>query len=80
MKHLNELISLKEQGTDTYVIFVVQMKGASIFSPNAGTHREFAETLRKANEVGVKLLAVDCKVSPDSMQIDGNIEIDLSEY
>jgi sugar fermentation stimulation protein A len=80
LKHLRELISLKEQGTDAYVIFVVQMKGASVFSPNAGTHREFAEALRKANEVGVKLLAVDCKVSPDSMQIDRNIEIDLSEY
>lgn len=69
VKHLEELIRAKKEGYETYVFFVVQMKGVSYFTPNTDTHPAFAETLKKAKAAGVKVLAYDCSVTPDSIRI-----------
>ena len=69
VKHLEELVRAKKEGYDTYVFFVIQMKGAAYFAPNTDTHPAFAETLKKAKAAGVKVLAYDCSVTPDSIRI-----------
>ena len=69
VKHLEELVRAKKEGYDTYVFFVIQMKGAAYFTPNTDTHPAFAETLKKAKAAGVKVLAYDCSVTPDSIRI-----------
>lgn len=76
-KHLNELISAKQQGYKAAVLFVVQMKGCTKFVPNDATDKVFADTLRLAHQQGVDVIAVDCVVSRDSMVIDQKIEISL---
>lgn len=77
IKHINELIRARREGYLVYIIFVVQMKGMKDVSPNYDTHPEFGDALAKAAEAGVSILAYDCKVTPDSLAIDRQIEFKL---
>jgi len=77
VKHLRELVRAKEQGFCAYAAFVIQMEDVKYFEPNRATHPEFAEALQYAEENGVKLLAFDCRVTPNKL-IPGNpVEIRL---
>ena len=67
VKHINELCQCIEKGFEAYILFVIQRKGISHFSPNDVTHPEFGQALRNAESRGVKILAVDCKVSENSV-------------
>ena len=77
VKHLRELAEAAAQGYEAYLLFVVQMKEVSLFRPNRATHPEFADALRAAADAGVRVLAVDCIVTPDSMTIDRFIDTDI---
>lgn len=77
VKHIEELISLKEQGFGAAILFVIQMKGITEFRPNDATHKTFGDALRRAHNSGVKILAYDCIVTPDSMIVDSPIKIVL---
>lgn len=77
VKHLEELILAMKDGYEAYVMFVVQMKGADCFQPNAATHPEFADVLRKAAKKGVNVLAYDCQVTEHSMKIDKPVKVNL---
>lgn len=74
VKHLNELALCLENGFEAFVVFVVQMKGIYKFEPNAEHHKEFADTLDKVKDKGVKVLVFDCLVTPDTIEIDKKIE------
>lgn len=77
VKHINELIKCLDDGYEAYILFVIQMKGVSHFRPNDSTHKEFGDALRTASKCGVKILAVDCVVLPDSIEIDSEVEVRL---
>lgn len=77
LKHVNELIECTKNGYEAYLMFVIQMEKVKYFTPNRGTHPEFGTALEKASRAGVKLLAYDCKVAPDSMEIDSPVCIKL---
>lgn len=77
VKHMEELISCKEAGYEAGILFVIQMKGIHYLEPNDRTHPEFGETLRRARDAGVEILAVDCLVTPDSIRADKEIEVRL---
>lgn len=77
VKHIQELILAKQQGYDAYLIFVIQMKEVRYFTPNRLTHPEFANVLLQAEKAGVNILAVDCIVTPDSIEIDQQVPIQL---
>ena len=70
VKHVGELIAAKRQGYRVFVIFVIQMEGVKYFTPNRDTHPEFAEALCEAVEAGVEVLAYDCLVTPQTMEIN----------
>ena len=78
MKHVQELIKAKQEGYDTYVIFVVQMKNVSLFMPNEATHPEFAQVLREARKAGVCVKAYDCDVTKETMEIREEVPVVLS--
>lgn len=67
VKHLRELIACREAGYEAAVCVVIQMEGMAAFSPNDRTHPEFGTALREAAGAGVRVLAVECSVSPDSL-------------
>ena len=73
VKHIQELVKAREEGYETYIIFVVQMEGMKDVSPNYETHPEFGEALAKAAEAGVKILAYDCTVAPDRLEVNEQI-------
>ncbi len=77
LKHLRELIRCKELGYGATVLFVVKMKGIQAFRPNDETHPAFGDTLREAQRAGVRILVMDCTVTPDTLNIDSPIPLDL---
>ncbi len=80
VKHIKELIQCVEKGYKAYIVFVIQMKGVSSFIPNAVTHREFAETLSLAAKNNVNVLAFDCKVGQDFIEINEKVEVRLYDF
>ncbi|ABR32683.1 DNA/RNA nuclease SfsA [Clostridium beijerinckii] len=77
VKHLRELIDCIKEGYDAYVIFVIQMKEVVHFEPNVETHKEFGDTLKYAKENGVNIVAVDCLVDEDSINIRDYVDVIL---
>lgn len=71
VKHLEELCLAVDEGYDAYAVFILQARGAEYFTPNAETHLQFAQTLKKASERGVKILCLDCNVEPCFLGING---------
>ena len=76
-KHLRELIRAVEAGYDAYVLFVIQMTDVRYLHPNDATDPAFSEALRQAFEDGVKVLAMDCRVTCDSMQLQKEVPVCL---
>lgn len=75
VKHVRELCDCIKEGYDAYIIFVIQMKDVLYFEPNVEMHREFAEALEKADKDGVNILAVDCEVKEDSIDIRDYVKV-----
>lgn len=69
VKHLKELTALAQQGCGAYVLFVIQMADVKYLHPNDDTDPAFGQALRQAREAGVQILAMDCAVTEDSMNI-----------
>lgn len=78
-KHVLELCKCVEAGYEAIVLFVVQMHPVHHFEPNNNTDPAFAAALQYAAKCGVKILAVDCNVTPDSMTIHDFIPVKLCE-
>lgn len=79
VKHVSELIRAHESGFEAYILFVIQMKGVRLFSPNARMHPDFANALVQAKLKGVNILAMDCVVTENSIEIDLPVPIKLTE-
>lgn len=76
-RHLRGLIKAAEEGYGAYVLFVIQMEGVQYLRPNEETDPDFARALRDAHAAGVKILAMDCAVTPDTMVIRSPVEVRL---
>lgn len=75
VKHIRELIEAKQQGYESYLIFVIQMDRIQYFTPNSLTHKAFALKLKEAQEQGVHILALDCHVSEHSIGMGSPVRI-----
>ena len=77
VKHLRGLRRAVEAGYGAAVFFVVQMEGVTCFRPNDATHPAFGAALREAAAQGVEVLAYDCRVTPEHMEIRAPVEVRL---
>ena len=77
-KHLQELIRAVEAGYDAYVLFVIQMSDVKYLHPNDATDPAFSQALRRASNAGVKVMAMDCRVTCDSMELQNEVMVSLS--
>lgn len=77
VKHLNGLARLAKEGYGCYVLFVIQMQGVKHIHPNDVTDPAFGSALRDAAKAGVQVLAVDCAVTPDTMEIRDFVQVQL---
>lgn len=75
IKHLKELGRAASEGIPSYALFVIAMKGVHGFEANRITHPEFADALSQAAASGVRILARDCIITPDSMKIDKSVPV-----
>ena len=76
-KHLNGLCKLAREGYGAYVLFVIQMSDVRYLHPNDATDPKFAAALRDAAANGVNVLAMDCHVTEDTMEIRNPVPVKL---
>jgi len=77
VKHLLELCESMKDGYCAYIAFIIQMEGVRYFTPNNGTHKEFGDALKAAQACGVRILALDCRVTEDSLTVKDSVEVRL---
>lgn len=77
VKHINELADCVKNGYDAYIFFIIQMKNCKYFTPNTDTHPEFADALKSAKNQGVKVVALNCNVLPDTLDIDSFVKVEI---
>ena len=76
-KHLRELAQAVKDGYGAYVLFIIQMDDVKYLHPNDATDPAFGQALREAAAAGVQVLAMDCKVTEDTMVIQNPVEVRL---
>lgn len=76
-RHLQELTRLSKEGYGAYVLFVIQMADVLWLHPNDATDPNFGKALREAAAAGVQVLAVDCSVTENTMDIRFPVEVRL---
>lgn len=79
IKHLKDLVHCLQEGFEAYVVFIVQMKDILYFEPNWDTHPDFGEALCQAADRGVRVLALDCQVTENSITAGGPVKVVLNK-
>ncbi|MDR1404778.1 MAG: DNA/RNA nuclease SfsA [Candidatus Methanoplasma sp.] len=75
LKHVGELKDSLKEGYESYIMFLVQMRGPEAFSPNYDMHEDFAAAVEQACTEGMKVLAYDCVVTENSVSLGEPIDI-----
>ena len=75
LKHLYGLRQCVREGIHAYVIFVIQMDSVRAFEANRAAQPAFSDALKAAKQDGVKVLAFDCHVTPESLEIANPVPI-----
>lgn len=68
-KHIRGLTEAAKEGYGAYILFVIQMADVKYIRPHDETDPEFGRALREAAANGVQVIAMDCAVDVDSMEI-----------
>lgn len=76
-KHVTELVRAAENGYKAVLFFLIQMNQVQFFRPNDAMDEKFAQSVRKALEAGVRVLAYDTVVTPNSMVIGQRVQVRL---
>ncbi len=68
-KHIEELMKLKSEGNNAAILFCIQRKDATQFSPASSIDPIYAQTLKKAADRGVMVVAYQAEIKPPSIRI-----------
>ena len=68
-KHIRGLTAAAGEGYGAYILFVIQMSDVKYIRPHDETDPEFGRALREAAKNGVTVLAMDCAITPETMDI-----------
>ena len=74
-KHLLELRQAAAEGYEAWVLFVLAMEDLERFEPNWPRDSDFSEALCQAAEHGVKVRAVECAVTADTIGITKEVPV-----
>jgi len=77
-KHLKGLAKAVADGFGGYVLFVVQMADVKYLHPNDATDPAFGAALREAAAAGVRVLAVECDITENSMSVSKEVPVILT--
>ena len=76
-KHLKGLTEAAKAGYGAYVLFVIQMADVKYLRPHDERDPAFGAALREAAENGVTVIAMDCAVGIDTMDIRLSVPVNL---
>lgn len=76
-KHLNELIDMVGNGHRAVMLFLIQRSDCKCFSPADNIDPEYGQTLRRAHQAGVELVAYDCTLSSEGIIVKQQVKIHL---
>ena len=79
VKHLKGLQQAAGEGYGAFVLFVIQMADVKYLRPHDERDPAFGQALREAARAGVTVLAIDCAVTEDTMEIRLPVLVDLRE-
>lgn len=73
-KHIMELIKAKKDGYEASILFLIQMSGPVSFEPNISMDPGFADAVELAKSSGVRVLAYDSIVTPNTISIGKSLK------
>jgi len=73
-KHVQEMMRAVKDGYQGYIIFLVQMQGVKLFTPNHIMDQDFSNALKEAKESGVNVLVFDSQVTENSITFGKKID------
>ena len=76
-KHLRGLLRAAQEGYGAYMLFVIQLSPVRYLHPHDATDPQSGQALRQAAAGGVQVLAMDCRVTEDSMEIQSSVRVEL---
>ena len=76
-KHLEELMELKAQGIRAAMLYVVNREDVDSFAPASEIDPRYAQLLKEAKEKGVEILAYQCKLSPEKIELHRPLPVKL---
>lgn len=77
LKHLLNLIRIKQAGHRAVMVYVVQRGDVSVFSPAFDVDPKYAEVLKEAYRSGVEIFPVRCRISPAEIEVEKLIPFNL---
>ncbi|MCU4156958.1 DNA/RNA nuclease SfsA [Carboxylicivirga sp. A043] len=77
-KHLDELIQLKKEGIRAVMLYIIQRSDVSIFAPAHTIDPTYALALQEAYKLGVEIIPIRVKVTPNEIVIDKELPFDLN--
>lgn len=77
LKHLNELIKVKQAGHRAVMFYLVNREDVSSFSPAYDIDPEYAKGLNQAIEDGVEVLIYQTRLGPKEITINGPLPLNL---
>lgn len=76
-KHVLELIEAKKEGFYAFILFIIQVEGIQLLVPYEEMDKKFTNALREADKSGVEIVAYDCCVTKDSIEIAKQVLVKL---
>lgn len=74
-RHLRELVEARRRGYRAAVVFVIQRRDATYFTPYEERDPDFARELRIAHRAGVGVVAYRCSVTLRNLSIAGQVPV-----
>lgn len=78
-KHLDTLVKVKQEGMRAVMLYVVQRMDVEVFGPAADIDPDYARSLQEAYKQGVEIIPVQTRVSPEEIEIAGEMPFEVSD-
>lgn len=76
-KHLKELMEMRRQGHRAVMIYVIQRSDCTYFEIAHDIDPLYGQTFQQAIQDGIEVYAYQCKVSPNEITLDKQIEVKI---
>jgi sugar fermentation stimulation protein A len=79
LKHVTELIDAIKEGYQSYVLFIVQFENIQTATIHTNMQPALADMLLLGQTQGLKVLAYNCSVTPDTIAVEHQVPFDVNE-